>query len=145
MSLILDGKVKRVSVHRLVAMYHIPNPLNKAWVNHKDGNKLNNHVLNLERTTPSENIQHSFTTLNRTTKKGREHWNYGKQCTQGTKNKMAAAKIGENHPKFKGWYILNGIKYPTPNEPAKILGLSTRTVSRHKNTNKIQDLSFTPI
>lgn len=43
-----SGKVKTVWVHRLVAEAFIPNPSNLATVNHKDENKENNNVLNLE-------------------------------------------------------------------------------------------------
>lgn len=52
----------RFSIHRLVAQTFLLNPLNKAQVNHKDGNKINNHESNLEWVTVSENHQHAWDT-----------------------------------------------------------------------------------
>lgn len=43
-----DGKVKHFSVHRLVAEAYIPNPDNLPQINHKDENKANNCLQNLE-------------------------------------------------------------------------------------------------
>jgi hypothetical protein len=56
------GKTTKLSVHRLVAELFIENkPENyrELQINHKDGNKLNNHVSNLEYVTAAENSQHS--------------------------------------------------------------------------------------
>lgn len=51
---------KTIKIHRLVAMHFLPPVSGKTHVNHKDGNKKNNHVANLEWVTPSENISHAI-------------------------------------------------------------------------------------
>lgn len=62
---IINGKSvqKLYKVHRLVAEYFIPRDTNiNLVVNHKDGNKLNNNVSNLEWVTISENTKHAYRT-----------------------------------------------------------------------------------
>ena len=71
-SLYKNGQRKTATVHRLAAKAFIPNPQDKPFVNHKDGNKLNNCVDNLEWVTGAENKIHSFRVL------GERHWLKGK-------------------------------------------------------------------
>lgn len=54
------AKRRHFNIHRLVAETFIPNPMGLACVNHKDGNKLNNDVSNLEWCTYSHNNAHAY-------------------------------------------------------------------------------------
>lgn len=56
----INGKGKTMRANRLVAKAFIPNPFNKATVNHIDGNKLNNTVENLEWATKEEQMKHAY-------------------------------------------------------------------------------------
>jgi hypothetical protein len=78
--LTINGTKKNYTVHRLVALCFIPNPNNYKEVNHIDGDKLNNHVSNLEWCTCKENI--------------RKAWELG-LCTPNYGEKHGNAKIKE--------------------------------------------------
>lgn len=59
-SLYKDGSSKKFLIHRLIATTFIENPFNFSEVNHKDGNRLNNSVSNLEWVNSSQNKKHAW-------------------------------------------------------------------------------------
>lgn len=64
--LMKDGKRHRLLVHRLIALTFIENPFNLPEVNHKDKNKLNCCVENLEWCTRKDNLIDSYSTMSPT-------------------------------------------------------------------------------
>ena len=77
-------KRKTINVHRLVAKAFIPNPDNLPEVNHKDGNRENNVVSNLEWCTSSQNQKHAYATGLQIHKKG-EDWHPAKLTEENVK------------------------------------------------------------
>lgn len=59
-NLFRKSKGKPMYVHRLVALAFLPNPDNLPQVNHKDGDKLNNALTNLEWCSKSDNCRHAI-------------------------------------------------------------------------------------
>lgn len=88
-----NGKKVQKYLHRLIAEYFIPNPNNLPQVNHKDGNKLNCKIENLEWVTVQENVIHAYKNglINRA--RGNKHPNYG---LHGGKSKKAKKVIAKN-------------------------------------------------
>ena len=58
-ALSIEGKMKFMTLHRVLALTFLPNPENLPCVNHIDGNKLNNSLDNLEWCTFEYNTKHS--------------------------------------------------------------------------------------
>jgi hypothetical protein len=85
-SLCKNGKRKSFSIHRLVALHYIPNPLNLPEVNHNDGNKLNCHYSNLEWCTNLENQQHAWRT-------GLKHARHGEETNFSKLTKQQVQEI----------------------------------------------------
>lgn len=83
------GERKHIQAHRIVALLFIDNPENKKYVNHKDGNKNNNSVSNLEWVTASENEKHSHTVL------GKIPHNKGKSLPSGREYRGKIRTVGQ--------------------------------------------------
>lgn len=91
---------KRHYIHRLVAEAFIPNPNNLPQVNHKDENKENNYVNNLEWCTHEYNTNYGNRNKNHSEKmkkyKGENHHLWGKHLSEETRKKMSNSLKGKN-------------------------------------------------
>lgn len=86
-TLAVEGKRKQAYIHRLIATHFIDNPNNLPQVNHKDGNKLNNSMDNLEWVTVQENTIHAYKNGLINHIAGENHPNYGKFGSKSGKAK----------------------------------------------------------
>ncbi len=92
--LMVNKTYKHYLFHRLLAEAFIPNPENKPEVNHKDGNKFNNNISNLEWVNRTENINHAF-------KNGLMNDRHGIGNSQTKLTEKQVLEIRKLYPKFK--------------------------------------------
>lgn len=88
---------KKYTIHRLVALTFIDNPENKEFVNHIDGNKLNNNVNNLEWSTRNENEIHAFINGLKHHKAVIQYDIHGNKIAEFESIKLAAKHVGISH------------------------------------------------
>lgn len=112
----VNGKYDTIKVHRIIAQTFLDNPLDKETVNHKNGIKTDNRLINLEWATRSENCKHAFTSrLNSNIGQNnpcaslteeqvieiRANYQYGKKARNGITKKQIAEKYGTTFATIK--------------------------------------------
>lgn len=123
-SLSANGKHKTHRVHRLVMLSFVGVPPNEKNINHKDGNKANNCLSNLEYVTRSENQIHAYTILG-VKAKGPKIYGEKNHASVLTRNQVVEihrmSKSGKSHRSIARYfdithqavgYILRGRNWP---------------------------------
>lgn len=113
------SKTKSLLIHREVAKSFIANPTEKEQVNHIDGDKLNNHVSNLEWVTPKENMEHALAT----------------GLFKRYNNQTYKGKKGRDHNRSIEVYC-DGVKYYGFSEASRKTGVPTSTISYNVKSSK---------
>lgn len=102
---------KQVTVHRLVAEAFIPNPQGLTDVNHKDGDKWNNAVENLEWVSHRKNVLHSFEIGRKAASRHRTPVTYfGENITITFESQASCARFLERNQSAVAWAVTRGTK-----------------------------------
>lgn len=93
-----NSHMKRIAVHKLVVNAFIENLLPKVFTdtNHRDGNKENNNLSNLELCTRAHNVQHAYQLGLISKRPGEKNHFYGKKHTEETKENIRKHRKGKH-------------------------------------------------
>jgi len=136
---IVNGKNKKIMIHRLVGLHFIHNPGNKPQINHIDGNKSNNHHSNLEWCTGKENIEHAVKTGLFMSEKRKQYTDSKKgqpihHMNSNGKNILTGRDNGKSKPVFVFDLNKNFIRsYESQNLAGKDLGIKQSKIHRAIN------------
>lgn len=128
---------KSIAIHILVARHFIDNPNNYPEVNHKDCNRKNNQVDNLEWCTHQQNVDHSKKLGHYKTKSGKDNPNYGNDTLKKKyKSNPELAKINSSRPREKNGRCV-GIKMINNNiiKEFKFIGETAEYLISNNYTN----------
>ena len=111
-NLSINSHYRSIKIHRAVAICFIPNPENKQFVNHKDGDKFNNHVDNLEWVTAAENAAHAKYVLGINIMKGKSFGgsHFSREVEQYIVAKDGAEYLLAVYTSIKSAAFVNGMK-----------------------------------
>lgn len=121
-SLTRNGKTEHKYVHRIVAEAYIPNPQGLPFINHKDEDKTNNFVGNLEWCTEQYNATYgNARTKQAEALRGRKH-------SEEHKDKIRQGNLGKHGKQRKVICLDDGKVFDSYNEAGKYYGISDKTV-----------------
>ena len=117
-----NGKRKVYTVHRLVAIAFIPQIEGANTVNHKNEDKIDNRVENLEWLTLEDNLRYGTHTLRATLNKpdmsGSRHFNYGKRGSESHTHKGKVIGVSKKDPNIT-------VEFDTAATASRQLGISS--------------------
>ena len=134
-----NGKTEQQYIHRIVAEAYIQNPQNLPWINHKDEDKANNFVGNLEWCTPLYNNTYNEKNIKHSEKiKGRSF-------TDEHKERIRQSNLGKHGQQRKVICVDDGTVFGSYNEAGKHYGISPMTVKsccERKSKGKVRTFRY---
>lgn len=117
-----NGRSRNILLHRIVASAFIPNPLNLKTVNHKNENKQDNRVENLEWMSLQDNLMYGTHTERATKNKpdisGKRHHNYGLRGSSAHTHKGKVIGTSKFDPSVT-------VEFDTAATASRVLGISS--------------------
>ena len=134
-----NGKTEQQYIHRIVAEAYIPNPQNLPWINHKDEDKANNFVGNLEWCTPLYNNTYNEKNIKHSEKLK------GRSFTDEHKERIRQSNLGKHGQQRKVICVDDGTVFGSYNEAGKHYGISPMTVKsccERKSKGKVRTFRY---